>query len=163
MRHAIESLFCLVNGLVPRCGLHHLFEHHGGHGAAPDPQAEAFGATVLIIFASALVVLLFCCPFLALRVRRIRDLFWIIPSLDLALYLASIALRPYPEGFGARFQTPGVWYTFAEVFLVLTLSLVIASANACVLWLMRLFRRRTDRSNDPPNAGPNASFPRPAA
>ena len=103
---------------------------------------DAFVVTVLLILVSAVVVLLFCCPFLVIRVRRIRDLFWVIPSANLALYLLSIALRPYPGGFIARVQPPGLWYTLIEIFIVLFLSLLIASVTAGVTWLTRKIRGR---------------------
>jgi ABC-type glycerol-3-phosphate transport system permease component len=146
----------LLSLFAPQCGLHDLFEHHGSHASAPDPQVDAFVVTVLIIFVSAVVVLLFCCPFLAIRVRRIRDLFWVIPSVNLALYLLSIALRAYPGGFIARFRAPGLWFTLMEVFLVLVLSLLVASLNACAMWMVQKLRAQRPEPAAAPKGGPVA-------
>lgn len=137
----------LLSQFVPYCGLHHFVGHHGGSSSAPDPQVDAFVATVMIIALSSVAVLLFCCPFLAIRIRRIRDLFWVVPSSNLALYILSIALREYPAGFGARFSPPGVWYTLAEVIIVLLLSLVVASVTACAMWLVRTIRGWKTKQN----------------
>lgn len=127
----------LLSHFVPYCGLHHFVGHHGGNASAPDPQVDAFVTTVLIIALSSVAVLLFCCPFLAIRIRRIRDLFWVVPSANLVLYILSIALREYPGGLFARFRPPAVWYTLAEIFIALLLSLVVASLTACAMWLKR--------------------------
>jgi hypothetical protein len=142
MFHAMQTMLCLLSQCAPRCGLHDLVGHHGGNVSAPDPEMQAFVVTVLLIFVSAVVVLLFCCPFLAIRIRRIRDLFWVIPSVNLALYLLSISLRAYPGGFIARFQPPSLWFTLVEVFLVLVLSLFVACLNACAMWVIQRLRRR---------------------
>lgn len=131
---------------VPRCGLHDLFEHHGGHASAADPQLVAFFVSLLIIFASTLFILLFCCPILLIRIRRIRDLFWMIPSINLGLYFLSISLRTYLGGFLSRFVPTSLWFTLVELFLVLLLSLIVICLNACFLWLLRMIRSQRDQS-----------------
>jgi len=139
---AMKVMLCLLTLLMPCCGLGDLFEHHSSPSSIPDPEVEAFAVTAMLIVLSALVVLLFCCPFLVVKVRRIRDLFWIIPSANLGLYLLSIALRAYPGGFMARIRPPGLWFTLLEVLLVLMLSLVVATLSAGVMWVLGTIRRR---------------------
>lgn len=150
---AMDAMLCLLTRSVPRCGLYDLFEHHSSHSSAPDPEVEAFVVTTLLIVLSAVVVLLTCCPFLAVKVRRIRDLFWVIPSLNLGLYLLSIVFRPYPGGFIARIRPPGLWFTLLEVFLVLMLSSIVATLNACVMWVLRIIRRRRSEPTAAPKRG----------
>ena len=153
----MPATLCQLSQFAPYCGLNDLVGHHGADASAPDPHVQAFAITVLLVVLSTVFILLFCCPFLIIRVRRIRDLFWIIPSLNLALYLLSIAVRSYPGGFSARFQPPGLWFTLVEVFLVLVLSLVVATLNACVLWLIRKLRRRKAEPVATPKGGPTAA------
>jgi hypothetical protein len=121
------------------CDLH----HHLGSGhpdAPPDPLVDAFVWGSLLIVAASLALLVIGGPLLFLWTRRIRDLFWAVPLANLLLYLLSIALRSHPGGRGARFHPPGLWYTIAEVVLLVLSSLVVASILAAIRWLFRKFR-----------------------
>ncbi len=155
MLNALQTMLYLPAQFIPHGGLHDFFEHHGSHTASSgDPQFDAFMVTLLIIVLCAVGVLFFCCPFLVVRVRRIRDLFWVIPSLNLALYLLSITLRTYPGGFRGHFQPPGLWFTILEILLLLLLSLMVASLSAGIMWLKRKLRGRKAESAAAPSGGP---------
>ena len=146
----LSLLRCCPNAKWPGpvYGMFDLFEHHHSSGAAPDPHLDAFAVmlTVVVLAAFAVLcvftVLLLCVPVFSLRVRRIRDLFWVIPAANLALYFLSIAVQAYPGGFAARFRPPGVWYTLTEVGIVVVLSLVTATLMAVATWLVRKIRGR---------------------
>lgn len=115
--------------------------HSSGSGGAPDPHFEAFMATSLIVLGVSLAILFIGGPILVTRTRRIRDLFWVIPLFNIAFYLLSIGLRPYPGGFAARFQSPGMEHTLLEIAFLLIASLAVALVLAAVQWLKRTRRR----------------------
>jgi hypothetical protein len=122
----------------------------------PDPLMDAFFVGVVVTILCSVGILVFCCPFLVVWVRRIRDIFWVVPTLNLALYFAGAAVRVYPGGFLARFRPPGLWYTLFEIALVLALSLVVATVTALAQWSIRkvrsLFGARNAELSAPPKA-----------
>src|SRR5512146_3267860 len=84
--------------------------HHHGHGSTgmPDPTFDAFMLTCILVLVASVAILILGWPLLVPRVRRIRDLFWVVPLVNTVFYLLSISLRPYPGGFTARFRPPGL-------------------------------------------------------
>lgn len=115
--------------------------HSSGSSGAPDPHLESFFATSLIVLGVSLAILFIGGPILVTRTRRIRDLFWVIPLFNMVFYLLSIGLRPYPGGFAARFQSPGMEHTLSEIAVVVTASLAVALILAAFQWLKRTARR----------------------
>jgi hypothetical protein len=113
--------------------------HHGRHGSSPpgDPDVEAFLDTVSLIIAASIAILFLGGPVLIIWTRRARDAFWLVPSVNLLLYVLSIRLRSYPGGFTARFRPPGLWYTIGEIFVLLLISLAVAAILAGIRWLVR--------------------------
>ena len=132
---------------VPLCDWHRHGGGFSGPGGMPDPHIDAFAVGVIVAILSSVGLMVLCCPFLVVRVRRIRDIFWIVPAINLGLYFASAAVRVYPGGFLARFRPPGLWYTLAEVALVLVLSLLVAIVTALVQWTVRKVRLLLGRKN----------------
>ncbi len=119
--------------------------HHHGGGGPPDPNVDAFVSGVLLIFAASAGILLFLGPVLIIRVRRIRNTFWLVPLANLLFYLLSITLRGYPGGFAARFRPPGLWYTIAEGMLLLLLTGLIILVLAAIQWVVRKIRAATSQ------------------
>jgi len=118
--------------------------HHGsGGGGAPDPVFDAFFWTSALILAASIAILILAGPFLIPRTRRIRDLFWKVPLINLPFYLVSILFRPYPGGFAARFQSPGLGYMIAEIIILLIASSIVALIFAIVLRIMRIIKSRS--------------------
>jgi len=152
-------IFRLLNAIelvpVPLCDWH----HHGGStgpDGLPDPHMDAFFAGLVVTVLCSIGILIFCSPFLAVRVRRIRDIFWVVPTINLSLYFATAALRVYPGGFPARFRPPGLWYTLAEVTLVLVFGLLVATVTAVVQWTVRKLKSLLARKNAEPGASPSS-------
>ena len=125
------------------CDWHHSYEH--GTSGSSDPAIEAFMWTSILIVASSVAILLFAGPVLIIRTRRIRDVFWVVPLANTALYILSISLRPYPGGFAAKFQPPGLTNTVLEIVLVVLSRLLVALVLAIVHWLVRMVRRLTKK------------------
>lgn len=122
--------------------------HSSGSSGVPDPHFDAFMTTSLIVLGVSLAILFIGGPILIPRTRRIRDLFWVIPLINIAFYLLSIALRPYPGGFTARFQSPGLEHTLFEIAFLLIASLAVALILAAFQWLKRTARRFFPRAFD---------------
>ncbi|OQX22892.1 MAG: hypothetical protein BWK80_28800 [Desulfobacteraceae bacterium IS3] len=101
-----------------------------------DPHLDAFIATVFIAIIANAVLLLFAGPIMVIFSRRIRDMLWSIPAMNLLLYLISIYLRSYPGGFAARFEPPGLAYTIGEIVLLLVLSLIVILILAAIRWFV---------------------------
>lgn len=119
---------------------------HHGHGSSlgssPDPNFDAFLLTSLLVIAASGAILFLAGPLLILWGRRIRDTLWIVPLANLVLYVLSISVQPYPGGFAARFERPGLLYTIAEMILLLAGSLVVTLILAATQWLVRTTRSR---------------------
>ncbi len=114
--------------------------HSGSSGVPPDPHMEACVVTVAVSLASTLVILFLGGPLLIIWGRRILHTLWLLPLANLLLYLVSISLQPYPGGFGARFETPGLFYTLAEIVFVLVASMIVALIVMAIQWLLRKLR-----------------------
>ncbi len=115
---------------------HHHVGHHGG-GDPDDPMVDAFALGVLLIFGGSAAILFLGGPVLIILSRKIRHTLWIVPLVNLLLYLLSITLRGYPGGFTARFRPPGLWYTITEGILLLLLTVLIVLIVAIVQWIVR--------------------------
>src|SRR4051794_14647394 len=111
-RWTASVVFLALSARTAFADWHH--HHGGGSDLSADPHFDAFMLTNLLVMAASLVLLLFGGPGLIIWGRRIRDTLWLVPSANLLLYVLSISLRPYPGGFAARFQSPGLPYTIAE-------------------------------------------------
>lgn len=132
---------------------------------APDPAFDAFMSTCILILGASVAILLFAGPVFVIFLRRIRDLFWVVPLANTALYVLSISLQAYPGGFAARFQPPGLRNTILEVTFLLFTSLLVAVVLAIVQWMVRMVRsfmkkQKTDTDPSPPTS-PSASSVRP--
>lgn len=123
--------------------------HHHGHGSsgASDPSVDAFMWTCVLVLAATMVILFVAGPILVIRLRRIRDLFWVVPLVNTVLYLLSMCLRPYPGGLAARFQPPGLVNTILEIALLLISSLTVALILAMIQWIIRTVRRLSRERN----------------
>ena len=121
------------------------WDHSSSSSGPPDPGFDAFMVTTLIIIAASLAILLFAGPILVTRTRRIRDLFWIVPLVNIVLYIVSISLQNYPGGFAARYQPPGLENTVLEIILLLLSSLIVAGVIAVIRWVIRTKKMLTDK------------------
>lgn len=114
---------------------------HGHHGGGPsDPHADAFITSAVLIVAASATILLFVGPALIVWARRIRSTFAVVPLANALIYLGHVAARPYPGGRGARFRSPGLWYTLGEILLLLLLTLLIVVVVAGTQWVVRKVR-----------------------
>ncbi|NLE59966.1 MAG: hypothetical protein GX616_16560 [Planctomycetes bacterium] len=121
--------------------------HHHSGGGPGDPNVDAFVSGVLLIVSASAAILFFLGPVLIIRARRIRDTLWIVPLVNLLLYLLSITLRRYPGGFAARFRPPGLWYTIGEGILLLLLTGLLILVLAIIQWTVRKIRAASGRED----------------
>jgi len=121
---------------VPLCDWHHWSGHHSSGGSA-DPVVEAFVVAVFVAAGIGVLASLLGGGLLILFTRRIRDMFWAIPAVNVALFVVFLLVRPYPGGIAAQFQGWGLVYTLVALVLLLLASLVVAT----VLALVRLVAR----------------------
>jgi len=131
--------------------------HHHGHGSGSghDPGFEASMWTCVIILVASLAILFLAGPILVIRTRRIRDILWLVPLINVAFYVLSISLRPYPGGFAARCEPAGFANTVLEIAVLLGTSLIIVLILAVIRWGIRL-RRRLSKTRES-DAGRNAT------
>jgi len=144
----------VLQGLVPlpRCDWHHWSGHHSS-GASADPVADAFVVALFVVAAIGVLVSLISGGLLIVFTRRIRDMFWAIPIVNLAVYTLFLLVRPYPGGRVAQFRGEGLRHTLITVVLLLALSLILAS----VLGLLRLAVRAIRSAAFSPRHTPPAS------
>lgn len=123
------------------------WHHHYGHssGGTPDPSFDAFVVTAVLILASSLAILLLGGPLVVMRSRTIREVFWRVPLANFLFYVLSITLRTYPGGFSARFQAPGLTYTFFEIIILVISSVLVALILAFIYWSVRTVKRAAKR------------------
>ncbi len=147
VKRSIAAAFLLTIGALRAFADWH---HHSSHPSGPpDPHLEAFLWTALIVLASSLAVLFLGGSLLIVWGRRPLNTLWIVPLVNLLLYVLSVLLRPYPGGLGARLAVPGIFFTIAEVAILLVGSLLVALIIMAIQWLVRKARSlRKDRLAD---------------
>jgi hypothetical protein len=139
------ALAFLVMGGSAQTGLCDWHHHSHSSGGTPDAAFDAFVWTSFLILAASAAILLFAGPFMVIRLRRGRDFFWAVPFGNTGLYILSITLRPYPGGFWARFQLPGLTNTLLEIVLLLISSLLVALLLVILQWIFRTVKRLTKK------------------
>lgn len=140
MHHLLEAYWFCLPDLLPRCDWHHF----GGHAGTSDPAMEAIahisGIALGIIFMGSVFMFFVGGPIILAFTRRVRDLFWAIPAANVALYGATIILRPYPGGIGARFRMPGLTHTAIELAFLILASFGAATLLALMYLVYRLLK-----------------------
>jgi hypothetical protein len=124
--------------------------HHSHHSDPTDPVTRALYLDIGIAALCLLASLLWGFRLVIVKTRRIRDLFWAVPLVNLALFAVSIAGQPYPGGRAERFTGIGLAITVYEAFAILTASLLVASILAVVAWVSRNVRALHASPGDPP-------------
>lgn len=105
----------------PMCDWDH---HWGGHssGGSLDPESEAYAIGLLVAVAIGLLLSLFSGGLLSVFTRRIRHTFWVLPTVNLAAYVAFMLARDYPGGRGAQISGQGLVGTILTILLLVLLS-----------------------------------------
>jgi len=133
---------------VPFCHSHH-WSGHGSSGGSADPVMEAFAVTIFVVAGISVLLSLLSGGLLIAFTRRVRDMFWAIPAINVAAYGVFLLVRQYPGGFAAQFQGWELVYTLVALVMLLVASLVLASLLALTRVVVRRMRSSAHRRAQP--------------
>ena len=148
----------LLEGLIPLplCDWDGWSSHSSSTGSA-DPVVDAFAVAILVAIGIGVLVSFLSGGLLIVFTRRIRDMFWAIPAVNLAVYLVFLLAREYPGGREAQFRGRGLAHTLGALALLLVSSLILASVLALLRSAVRRIRSLArNRSQPRPPAPPQA-------
>ena len=150
----VTLLICLA--LTPAtvwCDWDNLFDRHDSHNKpSTDPQLDFFFGTVLLIVVASGASLFIVGPLLVIWTRRFRNNLLIVFLANLVMYLLSLYLRKFPEGYTGYLRSPGLWYTVFEIALLSLLSFIVVVILDLTQWLVRKIRaafKKTENGNEP--------------
>lgn len=136
----ILMLFWLLPLNTPLCDWHHSSSHSGSLDPETQAITDASAVALGIISISSLSMLVVGGPLILSFTRRVRHLFWVIPAINLILYIVTIIARPYPGGFWARFHMPGLPDTVIELIFLILFSFGAATLLAVIYFVYRMIR-----------------------
>lgn len=153
----LETFHSIVYFLAfnPIFGFHH--HHSSGSGGSVDPVLDGIVkvsiASMAILASCGIIISAVAAPILLVRFQRIRRILIALPALDILLYLLIIVFRPYPGGFLAQFQMPGLIYTAIEMILLFILLIASPLIAIVIYYLIKacqyLKRKRISRCPQP--------------
>jgi len=116
--------------------------HGGGHssGVPADPIVDAYVVGFFTAVGIGILASLLSGGLMIVFTRRIRNMFWAIPAVNLALFAIFMLIRPYPGGAAAQFQNRGLTYTLVTLTALLFISLAMALILALIRLVVRAIR-----------------------